>query len=728
MQKSLTLSVDKDGIALIVFDLPGRPMNVLTPEFHGEISAIVETLAADPAVKGAILTSGKAGSFIAGADIKELAEAFERGISAKEGAALSAQLSTALRRLETCGKPFACAMNGVALGGGFEVALACHYRVLAEDASVGLPEVSLGLLPGGGGTQRVPRLIGIEQSLPLLMMGKNFQAGEALKLGLVHAVAKSSEVVEKARQWLLASPKATQPWDDKGYRVPGGAGSLASHAPRSFIAGTAITAQTTQRNYPAPLAILSCIYEGTQRQIDVGLRIESKHFGQLLSGKVARNLMRTMFINKGAADKLARRPAGVAKSKVQKLGILGAGMMGAGIAHVSAAAGIEVILLDSTIEQAEKGKQYSVRLLQKNLERGKTTREKIDVQLARIKPTVDYADLAGCDLVVEAVFENRAIKKGVTAKAASVMPETAIFASNTSSLPITGLAQAYPRPQDFIGLHFFSPVDKMPLLEIIMGKKTSPATLARALDYVAQIRKTPIVVNDSPGFYANRVFIAFFQEGVLMLEEGVAPALIENAGRMAGMPVGPLAVSDEITLELQLKAIEQNIADGNMTSPDLPRVVAVLNKMVNELHRIGRRGNAGYYDYAADKATPLADGRMKGLWPGLARHFPVKAAQPDLEEVKKRLLYIQALEAARCLEAGVVEHPADADIGSILGIGFPAWTGGTLSFIETVGMASFVKECERMADIYGERFRPSAWLKQRAARNERFYPTIVTAA
>ncbi|MFY9329231.1 MAG: 3-hydroxyacyl-CoA dehydrogenase NAD-binding domain-containing protein [Georgfuchsia sp.] len=728
MQTCLTLSVDKDGIALIVFDLPGRPMNVLTPEFQSELAQAVETVAADAAVKGAILTSGKAGSFIAGADIRQLAESFDQGISAKEGAALSGHLSKIFRRLETCGKPFACAINGVALGGGFEIALACHYRVLAEDASVGQPEVNLGLLPGGGGTQRVPRLIGIEPSLQFLLLGKHLPAREALKLGLVHAVAKSTEVVEKARQWLLTSPNATQPWDDKGYRIPGGAGALAHHAPRSFIAGTAIVAQTTQRNYPAPLAILSCIYEGTQRQMDVGLRIESKYFGQLLSGVVARNLMRTLFINKGTADKLVRRPEGVAKSKVQKLGILGAGMMGAGIAHVSAAAGIDVVLLDSTIEQAEKGKQYSVKLLQKNLDRGKTTPEKVAAQLARIKPTTDYADLAACDLVIEAVFENRAVKKGVTAKAAAAMPETAIFASNTSTLPITGLAEAYPKPQDFIGLHFFSPVDKMPLVEVIVGRKTSQVTLARALDYVAQIKKTPIVVNDSPGFYVNRLFVAFFQEGVLMLEEGVAPALIENAGRMAGMPVGPLAVSDEITLELQLKVIEQNITDGNMASPDLPRVFAVLEMMVNELHRIGRRGGAGYYDYAADKAAPLADGRMKGLWPGLAKHFPVKAAQPEVEEVKTRLLYIQALEAARCLEAGVVEHPADADIGSILGIGFPAWTGGALSFIETVGMAAFVKECDRLADRYGERFRPSAWLRQRAEKSELFYPMPASAA
>ena len=721
MEKSLTFTVDKDGIALVIIDVPGRPMNVLTPEFIDELSQVIDALVADAAIKGAILTSGKSSAFIAGADIKDMVGAYDRGESAKQCMEFSATINKVFRHLETCGKPIACAINGLALGGGLELTLACHYRVLAEDAFVGLPEVGIGLLPGGGGTQRMPRLIGIEKTLPLILTSSNIKAKEALALGLVHAVAPNSEVVEKARQWLLTSPKAIQPWDEKGFQIPGGAGSMAPHAPRSFVAGTAIIAQKMQRNYPAPLATISAIYEGAQRQIDVGLRIESKYFGQLLSGAVARNLMRTMFVNKTAATKLARRPKDVAKSKVKKLGILGAGMMGAGIAHVTASVGIEVVLLDSTIEQAEKGKKYSAKLLQKDMERGKTTQEKVDAQLARIKPTADYADLAGCDLVIEAVFENRAIKKEVTAKAAAVMAPSAIFGSNTSTLPITGLAEAYPRPEDFIGLHFFSPADKMPLVEVILGKKTSPATLARALDYVGQLRKTPLVVNDGPGFYTSRVFATFFQEGVLMLEEGVSPVLIENAGQQAGMPVGPLAVSDEITLELQLKAIEQNIADGNMVSPDLPRVVAVLKKMVNELHRIGRRGGAGYYDYAIDKAKPLAGGRMKALWPGLAKHFPVKAEQPAVEEVKTRLLYIQALETARCFEAGVVEHPADADLGSILGIGYPAWTGGTLSFIETVGMAAFVKECERLADCYGERFRPSAWLKQRAAKGEPFY-------
>ena len=717
--KTINLTVDAEGIGLAAIDVPGRPMNVLTPEFNEDLAALLQRLADDSGIRGLILTSGKPGAFVAGADIKDMVKRFDAGISAAEGAAMSQALSQLLRRLETCGKPVACAINGVALGGGFEVALACHYRVLDDKASVGLPEVGIGLLPGGGGTQRVPRLIGIEKAGPILLGGQPLKAAEALKLGLVHAVAPAAELLAAARSWLLGTPDATQPWDRKGYRVPGGAGPAAAHAAVSFTMGTAVTAQNTQRNLPAPLAILSCLYEGTILPMDKALQVESKYFGQLLAGPVARNMMRTLFLNKSAADKLARRPDGVPPSKVKTLGILGAGMMGAGIAHVSAAAGIDVVLLDSTLELAQKGRQYSAGLLAKSVERGKTTQDKADAQLARIRATADYADLAACELVIEAVFESRTVKAEVTGKAAAAMPATAVFASNTSTLPISGLAQTFPRPADFIGLHFFSPVDKMPLVEVIMGRDTAPATLARALDYVGQIRKTPIVVNDSPGFYTSRVFGTYFQEGLLLLEEGVAPALIENAARMAGMPAGPLAVSDEVSLELQLKVIEQNLADGQEPTPQLPRVLKVLRGMVREHQRAGRKAGGGFYDYAAEG---------KRLWPELARLYPHAAAQPDVEEVKRRLLHIQALETARCVEAGVVADPADADLGSILGIGFPAWTGGTLSYIDTIGLTAFVAQCEALAQQYGPRFQPSAWLKAKAAKGERFHPPLAAAA
>jgi 3-hydroxyacyl-CoA dehydrogenase/enoyl-CoA hydratase/3-hydroxybutyryl-CoA epimerase len=717
--KTMTVALDAGGIALVSIDVPGRPMNVLTPDFNTDLAELIQMVSDDGAIKGVILTSGKPGAFIAGADIKGMVKSFDAGVSAVEGAAMSQALSRLLRRLETCGKPVACAINGVALGGGFEVALACHYRVLAQDASVGLPEVGLGLLPGGGGTQRLPRLIGIEKAGPILLGGQPLKAAEALQLGLVHAVAPAGELLAAARNWLLGAPDAVQPWDKKGYSVPGGAGPAASHALRSFTMGTAITAQNTQRNLPAPLAILSCLYEGTMLPMDTALKVESKYFGQLLAGPVARNMMRTLFINKNAADKLARRPDGVPQSKVKTLGILGAGLMGAGIAQVSAAAGIAVVLLDSSTELALKGKQHCATLLQKALERGKTTPEKVEAQLARIKPTADYADLCVCDLVIEAVFESRSVKAEVTSKASAAMPAIALLASNTSTLSITSLAQTFPRPADFIGMHFFSPVDKMPLVEVIMGRDTAPATLARALDYVAQIRKTPILVNDSPGFYTSRVFATYFQEGLLLLEEGVAPALIENAARIAGMPAGPLAVSDEVSLELQLKVIEQNLADGQAPTPQLPRVLKVLRSMVREFKRSGRRSGGGFYEYSSEG---------KQLWPELAQHYPLAAAQPEAEEVRTRLLYIQALETARCVEAGVVQEPADADIGSILGIGFPAWTGGTLSFIDTIGLPAFVAECAALAQRHGPRFQPSEWLKAKAHKGERFHPPMAAAA
>jgi 3-hydroxyacyl-CoA dehydrogenase / enoyl-CoA hydratase / 3-hydroxybutyryl-CoA epimerase len=696
---ALSLEVGADGIAVLTIDVPGRPMNVLTPELREELSAAIERIATDPAIKAAIVTSGKDNSFIAGADLKELVTAYDRGITAREGASWSQSLSRIYRRLETCGKPVAAAINGLALGGGLELTLACHYRVLADDpkAVVGTPEVTVGLLPGAGGTQRLPRLIGVEKSLPLLTRGTHVRPPEALQLGIVHALAPAREVVEAARRWLGATPDPQAPWDKKGFRVPGGAGIMSPGANLAFMTGTALTAKATQHNYPAPIAILSCVFEGAQLPIDAGLRIESKYFGRLLADPVARNLMRTMFVNKGLADKLARRPADVPKSQVRKLGVLGAGMMGSGIAYASAVAGIEVVLLDATQEQAEKGRSYS----------------QGDAVLARIRPTTDYADLAGCDLVIEAVFEDRAIKAAVTQQAEAALSGTAVFASNTSTLPITGLAQVSQRPRQFIGIHFFSPVEKMPLVEIIVGRKTSEETLARALDYVGQLRKTPIVVNDSRGFYTSRCFGTYTAEGQRMLEEGIEPALIENAGRLAGMPVGPLAVTDEVSLELQYKVIRQTREDLGGKYRE-PIGWNVLRRLVEDLKRTGRKGGAGFYDYPP--------GEKKRLWPGLREHYPPAAVQPPVEEVKQRLLYIQALEAARCFEEGVVTSVAEADLGSILGWGFPAYTGGTLSFIDTLGPARFVDDCRKLARRHGARFRPSRGLLQRASAGETFHP------
>jgi 3-hydroxyacyl-CoA dehydrogenase/enoyl-CoA hydratase/3-hydroxybutyryl-CoA epimerase len=712
MSNTIQYHVDQDGIALLTIDLPGKTMNVLTPELMQELGELVERAAADDAVKGIVLTSGKQ-AFIAGADIKDMVTAYDRGITPREGSEFSRGLNRTLRRMETCGKPVAAAINGLALGGGLEVCLACHYRVLADEphAVLGFPEVNIGLLPGIGGTQRTPRLIGFRNAATLVLQCRNQKPAEALKLGLVHELAPAGEVVARARRWVLEAGDAVQPWDRKGFRIPHG--DLSSPATAQlFMGGNALITKNTKHNYPAPIAAQSAMFEGCMTSIDDGLNIESQYFGTLLAGPVARNMMRSLFLSKGKADKLARRPEGVARSRVKKLGILGAGMMGAGIAYVSAQAGIEVVLLDTSQASAEKGKAYSEGLLQKAIERGHSTAGQAAALLGLIKPTANYHDLAGCDLVIEAVFESVQIKADVTAKTEAVVPERCIFASNTSTLPITGLAQASERPEQFIGLHFFSPVDKMPLVEVILGKRTNDEALARSLDYVQQIRKTPIVVNDSRGFYTSRVFSTFTSEGIAMLAEGVRPALIENVAKMAGMPVGPLAVTDEVTLELAWKIGKETAAGLGRDYPaDLAQ--QVVQKMVEQLDRRGKRYGRGFYDYPADA--------RKRLWPGLAEHFPLADQQPAVAELKKRLLTIQALETARCFEEGVLTHAEDADIGSIFGWGFPAWTGGTLSWIDTIGIREFVAECDRMAASYGERFQVSDWLRARAADGQDFY-------
>jgi 3-hydroxyacyl-CoA dehydrogenase/enoyl-CoA hydratase/3-hydroxybutyryl-CoA epimerase len=712
MNNTIQYTVDQDGIALLTIDLPGMPMNVLTPELMADLDSLVERAATDDAVKGIVLTSGKS-SFVAGADIKDMVTAYDRGIKPKEAFEFSYGLNQTLRKMETCGKPVAAAINGLALGGGLEVCLACHYRVLADDprAVTGFPEVNIGLLPGAGGTQRTPRLIGFREAATMILQCRNKKPEQALKLGLVHELAPADQVVERARRWVLEEGDPVAPWDKKGFKIPHG-GLMHPGTAQTFVMGNSLLAKNTRHNYPAPIAAQSAIYEGCATSIDQGLKIESQYFGNLLSGPVARNMMRSLFVNKGKADKLARRPEGIEKSKVSKLGILGAGMMGAGIAYVSAKAGIEVVLLDTSLENAERGKAYSEGLLKKAIERGRSTEEKAAALLGLIKPTTDYADLEGCDLVIEAVFESQQLKADVTAKTEAVVPESCIFASNTSTLPITGLAEASTRPGQFIGLHFFSPVDKMPLVEIILGEKTNDEAIARSLDYIQQIRKTPIVVNDSRGFYTSRVFGTFTGEGISMLAEGINPALIENAAKLAGMPVGPLAVTDEVTLELAYKVGKETTAALGLDYPaDAPSTV--IQKMVEVLDRKGKRFGKGFYDYPADAG--------KLLWPGLAENFPLAENQPDIEELKKRILYIQALETARCYEEGVLTHPEDGDIGSIFGWGFPPWTGGTMSLIDTVGVAEFVTECDRLADAYGDRFKVSDSMRENAQQGTSFY-------
>jgi len=713
MNNTIQYTVDNDGIATLLIDLPGKSMNVLCTELVSDLSECVDKVATDENVNGAVLASGKA-AFVAGADLTELVTAYDRGVTAQQGYEWSRDLSHVLRKMETCGKPFAVAINGLALGGGFEVCLACHYRVMSDHpkAVLGLPEVSIGLLPGIGGTQRLPRIVGTEKALPVILQGKKLKPQKALELGVVHEIAPVDELLDRAKTWLLETPDPVAPWDAKRFRMPGGAGANTPKNAQQFMVGTSLLAANTQHNYPAPIGAISAVYEGCITPIDTGLDIESQYFGQLVSGVTARNMIRSLFVNKGAADKLARRPKGIEKSRVTKLGILGAGMMGAGIAYVSARAGMQVVLLDTEIEGAERGKAYSEGLLNKAIKRGYSTEEKAQALLNMIHPTTDYADLEDCELVIEAVFESRQIKAVVTARTEAVIPENAIFASNTSTLPITGLAEASERPESFIGLHFFSPVDKMPLVELIVGEKSSDEAIARGLDYIQQIRKTPIVVNDSPGFYTSRVFGTSTNEGMTMLAEGINPALIENAAKMAGLPVGPLAVMDEVTLELGYKISMQaanDLGDDYVEASGFP----VMKKFVEELDRKGKRFGKGFYEYP--------EGGKKYLWPGLAELYPVMEEQPPVQEVIDRLMYRQALETARCFEEGVMDHPADADIGSIFGWGFPPWTGGTLSFIDTVGIKHFVAECDRMAETYGSRFAVSVWLRQRAEKGETFH-------
>ncbi|MFQ5533733.1 MAG: 3-hydroxyacyl-CoA dehydrogenase NAD-binding domain-containing protein [Sphingomonadales bacterium] len=706
--------VDSDGIATLTIDMPDRSMNVFNEELIGQFEELVEKILADDAVKGAIITSGKA-AFLAGADLSML-EGLSKVASTEPAEVVMREvgrMNRFLRRMETGGKPFAAAVNGLAMGGGLELALGCHYRVVADNPKIqlALPEVKVGMVPGAGGTQRLSRLMGIQAALQYLLEGKSMTPQQAQSFGVFHKIAPAGELVANAKAWLLEKGDAVQPWDKKGFKIPGGKVQSPAGV-QTFIAGNAMLQSKTYHNYPAAEAIISCVYEGLQAPMDTALRIETRYVTSVLRDPTVGNMIRTLFVNKTAADKLVRRPEGVEKSTVEKLGVLGAGMMGAGIAWVSARAGMEVVLLDRELEFAEKGKGYAEGLAAKGVKRRKMTQDKADQILGRIKPGTDYADLDGCDLVIEAVFEDREIKADVTRKTEAVIADTAIFASNTSTLPITGLAEASARPDHFIGIHFFSPVEKMPLVEIIMGEKSSNEALAKSLDYVRQIRKTPIVVNDGRGFYTSRVFGTYVTEGLAMLAEGVAPALIENVGKMSGMPVGALAIADEVSIDLAYhikEAAKKDLGDQFQVPPSEP----VIDKMVLELKRPGKKAKMGFYAYP--------EGARKHLWPDLGKHFPVAGEQPDPAELRKRFLYIQAIETARCMEENVVTDAADADVGSIFGWAFAPFTGGPLSMIDTIGVADFVEECDRLAAQYGPRFSPPRLLRDMAAKGETFY-------
>ncbi len=711
----IDIQVDGDGIAVLTFDMPDRAQNVFNQGSIDAIAAAVEKVAADDAIKGAVLTSGKK-DYAAGADL-EMIEAMTRmgpDVDVAEATKGSGALGNVFRRLETCGKPFVAAMPGTALGGGFEMALACHYRIAADNprAKFGLPESQLGLLPGAGGTQRLPRMIGMQAAIPLLLEGKQLSAEKALKAGLIDKVVPADSLIAEAKAWLKTEPAAAKPWDVKGFKVPGGAPNTPA-GKQLFMATNAMVHEKTYGNFPASRAILSCLYEGLIVDMDGGLKVEARYFTQLMLDPVAGNMVRTLFLGVQAANKLHRRPEGVPKSKVKKLGMLGAGLMGAGIAYVSASVGIEVVLIDVSQEGADKGKDYSRKLCDKMISRGRMSEEKAQALLDRITPTTDYSKLEGADFVVEAVFEDRDIKAKVTQQAEAVILKDAVFGSNTSTLPITGLAEASSRPENFIGIHYFSPVEKMALVEVIVGEKTTDETLARTLDYIQQIRKTPIVVNDSRGFYTSRVFGTFINEGMAMLNDGVPAAAIENVAKQTGMPMAPLALSDDLSLELFEHVRQQNKTDlgenyvPNVSDPTVQKMLAA--------KRTGRRGGAGFYDYSEE-------GKRVALWSGLREMFPAESSKEvDIQELRDRYLYVQAIETARCVEEGVIESAIDTDVGSILGWGFAPWTGGPLSYIDMIGAAKFVERADYLADSFGERFRVPQLLRDMAAKGERFH-------
>ncbi len=721
--ENFKIEVDGDGIALVTFDVPGRTMNTITQSVMRELPQVVEKIKTDDAVKGAVIASGKATGFCAGADLGELGgqaggAADTRSEEEKLRAAFDGAftLNRNLRALETCGKPVAIALEGLALGGGLEIALAGHYRVAARNPKLqlGLPEAKVGLLPGAGGTQRLPRIMGAMNALQLILEGKSLKAEEALAKGVIQELVEPGKTVEAAKAWIKAKGDAVQPWDKKDFKIPGG-GPYTPGGSQVFIMGNAMLRKQSFGNYPAQLNILKCVYEGLQVPIDAGLRIETRYFLKTMNTPQAKAMIRTLFLSMQELGKGASRPAGVPTYEIKKVAVLGAGMMGAGIAYVQAMAGIESVLIDTTQEAADKGRGYAKGLLDKQVSRGKMSQDKADQVLSLITATTDYANVKGSDLVVEAVFESREIKAEVTAKAEAQIAESAVFGSNTSTLPITGLAKASVRPANFIGIHFFSPVDKMGLVEIIMGKETSQETLAKSIDYVLKIRKTPIVVNDSRGFYTSRCFGTFVTEGIEMLTDGIAPAIIDNVGRATGMPRGPLEMNDDVALDLGHKVREQarkDLGDQYVAGP----VDDLVAKMVVELGRYGRKNGKGFYDYPADGP--------KRLWPGLADVAPVKTADADkalVEEIRTRLLYRQAVEAARCFEENVITDPRDADVGAILGWGFAPWTGGPISLIDSVGAAAFVETCDALTAKYGQRFAPPQLLRDMAAKGETFY-------
>ena len=708
----IRIEKDQNHIVTLTFDAQGQAANTMNAAFRDSLRHVTQQIKADrTSIKGILLTSAKS-TFFAGGDLKELSQV------AAEDAEIVFQMAEAikadLRTLETLGVPLVAAINGTALGGGWEIALACHHRLLLDDSKVriGLPEVTLGLLPGGGGVVRTIRLVGLEQGMPLLLEGKQLAPADALKAGLVHGLCKTKdELNEQARTWILAHPESKQSFDQDGYKVPGGTPKQPKLAEMLPVA-PAMLRDKTKGCYPAPEAILKAAVESLYVDVDTALRIESRYFAQLATGAVAKNMISTFWFQLNAIKGGASRPKDFPKYRFNRIAVIGAGMMGSGIAYAAAKAGIEVYLKDVSIEAAEKGKQYSAKILESRLQKGQITESDKQSLLSRIKPVDQYEALAECELVIEAVFENRELKRDVTEKTLAVLSSNAVMASNTSTLPITSLGKAAKDPSKFIGLHFFSPVDKMQLVEIILGADTSPETLARGFDFVRQIDKVPIVVNDSRGFYTSRVFGLFTQEGIAMLAEGQAPMAIERAALQSGMPVGPLAVSDEVSLslyDLVRKATAADLAKMGKPAPEHP-ANAVVDRLLNEFGRKGKAAGAGFYEYPKDG--------KKYIWPQLSSLYQGPAL--PFQDMKDRLLFIQALETVRIFEEKVLTSGADANIGSIFGFGFAPWSGGTLQFINSYGVRAFTVRAHELAKLYGDRFSPPKLLIEKSERNENF--------
>ncbi|WP_127562399.1 3-hydroxyacyl-CoA dehydrogenase NAD-binding domain-containing protein [Nioella ostreopsis] len=720
-----TMKTDADGVATITWDTQGKSMNVMTLEGWVELEALIDQALADDAIKGVILTSGKPGSFAGGMDLKVIAKMKEMaGDNPAKG--LFDGIMNAhriMRKIERAGmdpktnkggKPIACALPGTALGIGLEIPLSCH-RIFAADnpkAKIGLPEIMVGIFPGAGGTTRLVRKMGAMAASPFLLEGKLSDPKKAKSAGIVDEVVPADELLSAAKDWVLNAKDAdiVKPWDQKGYKMPGGAPYSPSGF-MTFLGAAAMVNGKTKGVYPAAKALLSAVYEGALVPFDTALKVEARWFTNVLMNPSSSAMINSLFVNKEALEKGANRPD-VADETVRKVGVLGAGMMGAGIAYVSAKAGIEVVLIDSTQEAADRGKSYSTGILDKGISRRKVTEEQKADLLARITATTEYAALEGCDLIVEAVFEDPSVKAEVTAKAEAVIPEDAIFATNTSTLPISDLAKASKRPEQFIGIHFFSPVDKMLLVEIIKGKETGNRAVAKALDYVRQIRKTPIVVNDARFFYANRCIIPYINEGIRMVKEGVAPALIENAAKLVGMPLGPLQLVDETSIDLGVKIAKATKAAMGDAYPD-GAVDEVLFWMADE-GRLGRKSKSGFYAY--DDA-----GKRQGLWDGLAAKYPVADEQPELIEVQHRLLFAQVLEAVRALEEGVLEDIREGDVGAILGWGFAPWSGGPFSWLDMLGTPYAAERCDQLTETYGDRFSTPDLLREMAGKGQSFY-------